>query len=234
MKWTIAMTQEELKRKTIIDQAIEKRITQKEGAEKLRISERHFRRVLRDFRNQGDVGLVSGHRGKPSNNRMKEARRAKIVEFIRDPIYEGFGPTLLNEKLAQSKGIHISPESLRQIMIEEQKHIPKMKKRRSHIFLATVARDAENWFKSMAPTMPGWKSVDPKPVCSCLWMMPPVRFWPQNLWITKVFTLMANSVCPIFDRLGCRLPSTATNSAFFASIHTQVPIKRPSRNSPAL
>lgn len=130
MKWTIAMTLEELKRKTIIEQAIEKRITQKEGAEKLGISERHFRRVLRDFRNQGDVGLVSGHRGKPSNNRIKEARRAKIVEFISDPIYEGFGPTLLNEKLTQSKGIHISPESLRQIMIEEQKHIPKMKKKK--------------------------------------------------------------------------------------------------------
>ena len=32
MKWTITMTEEELHRKTIVEQAIAKRITQKEGA----------------------------------------------------------------------------------------------------------------------------------------------------------------------------------------------------------
>lgn len=34
MKWTIAMTQEELNRKTIIEQVVDKRISQKEGAAK--------------------------------------------------------------------------------------------------------------------------------------------------------------------------------------------------------
>ena len=50
MKWTIAMTQEELKRKTIIEQVVEQRILQKEGAERMGISERHFRRILRRYR----------------------------------------------------------------------------------------------------------------------------------------------------------------------------------------
>jgi transposase len=131
MKWTIAMTKEELKRKTIIEQAIEKRIIQKEGAERLGISERHFRRIIRRYRTQGEEGLVSGHRGKPSNNRMKETKRAEITKFINDPIFEGFGPTLLNEKLEQYQGIRISKESMRQIMIEEQKHSPKIKKEKS-------------------------------------------------------------------------------------------------------
>lgn len=130
MKWTIAMTQEELKRKTIIEQAVEKRILQREGAEKLDITDRHFRRMLSHYREKGDVGLVSGHRGKPSNHRMDEAQRDQIGEFIHDPIYEGFGPTLLNEKLAEYKGIYISKESMRQIMIEEGKHHPKVKKKK--------------------------------------------------------------------------------------------------------
>ena len=128
MKWTIAMTREELRRKTIIEQAIEKRINQKEGAQRLGISERHFRRMIRRYRKQGEEGLVSGHRRKASNNRMKEAKRAEIKEFINDPIFEGFGPTLLNEKLEQYRGIKISKESMRQIMIEEKKHTPKIKK----------------------------------------------------------------------------------------------------------
>jgi len=128
MKWTVAMTREELKRKTIIEQAIEKRIIQKEGVERLGISERHFRRMIRRYRKQGEEGLVSGHRRKASNNRMEESKRAEITKFINDPIFEGFGPTLLNEKLEQYLGTKISKESMRQIMIEEKKHTPKIKK----------------------------------------------------------------------------------------------------------
>ena len=128
MKWTIAMTQEELNRKTNIEQAIEKRITQREGAQRLDISERHFRRLLKGYRERGDEGLLSGHRGKPSNNRMKSKTRDKIAAFMQDPIYEGFEPTLLNEILEKDSGIHISKESMRQIMIEEELHLPKKKR----------------------------------------------------------------------------------------------------------
>ena len=133
MKWTIAMTQEELNRKTVIEQALDKRITQRESAIRLGISERHFRRLLKRYRDQGDGGLVSGHRGKPSNNRMKSETRNEITAFMQDPIYEGFGPTLLNETLEQYTGICISKESMRQIMIEEHKHHPEKKnKKRPH------------------------------------------------------------------------------------------------------
>jgi predicted DNA-binding protein (UPF0251 family) len=72
MTWTIKMTQEELNRKTVIEQAIDKRVSQKEGAGKLGISERHFRRLLKRYRQEGDVGLVSGHRGKPGNRKLGE------------------------------------------------------------------------------------------------------------------------------------------------------------------
>jgi transposase len=133
MKWTIAMTQEELNRKTIIEQTHDKRITQREGAQRLGVSERHFRRLLKGYRERGDVNLVSGHRGKPSNSRIKSGQRDKIVKFMKDPIYTGFGPTLLNEILEKDTRIHISKETLRQIMIEEGFHIPKKKsKKRVH------------------------------------------------------------------------------------------------------
>ena len=122
------MTQEELNRKTIIEQAKDKRITQREGAEKLGISERHFRRLLKQYRERGDEGLVSRHRGKPSNNRMKADMREKIARFIADPIYTGFGPTLLSETLERFTDISISKESMRQIMIEAGKHHPKKKR----------------------------------------------------------------------------------------------------------
>jgi len=124
------MTQEELYRKTIIEQAIDKRVTQKDGAAKLGTSERHFRRLLARYRKDGDIGLVSGHRGKPGNRKLGEEKRQTILEFIGDPIFHDFGPTLLKEKLEESKGIVISKETLRQVMIEEGNYQPKIKKKR--------------------------------------------------------------------------------------------------------
>lgn len=132
MKWTIAMTEEELLRKTIIEKAVDKRITQKEGAEKLGMSERHFRRLLSRYRQKGDIGLVSGHRGKPSNSRLGETQRQSILEFMGDPVYHDFGPTLLVEKLAERQGIQVSRETVRQMMIEEGRYRPKIKKKKSH------------------------------------------------------------------------------------------------------
>jgi DNA-binding Lrp family transcriptional regulator len=123
------MTPEELDRKTVLEQAKDKRITQKEGAEKLGISERYFRSLLERQRRLGDEGLVSGHRGKASNHRMKEAQRQEIKEFMGDPIYADFGPTLMAEKLEEHKGIKVSKETMRQMMIEAGKHRPKKKKK---------------------------------------------------------------------------------------------------------
>ena len=129
MKWTITMTQEELNRKRSIERAIEKRITQKEGGRKLGISERHFRRLISRYRRLGEAGLVSGHRGKPSNHRLEESKRQAIKAFIENPVFGDFGPTLLKEKLEEYKGIVISKETMRQIMIEERIHHPKIKKK---------------------------------------------------------------------------------------------------------
>lgn len=50
MKSIISMTQEELHRKTILDKTIDEKITNKEGAEALQISERLFRRILTYYR----------------------------------------------------------------------------------------------------------------------------------------------------------------------------------------
>lgn len=133
MKWTITMTEEELHCKTIVEQAIAKRITQKEGAARLHTSERNFRRILFRYRQNGDTGLVSKHRGKPSNHRLEDDKRETIVEMMADPKYSGFGPTLLSEKLEEYQGIVVSREDVRQIMIEEGRHHPKVKKKRVHL-----------------------------------------------------------------------------------------------------
>jgi len=80
------MTETELKRKTWIDKAIDKRITQKAVADSLGISERQVHRLISRYRERGDIGLVSGSRGKPGNRRLKEEVAEKIKQFISQPM----------------------------------------------------------------------------------------------------------------------------------------------------
>ncbi len=122
------MTEKELERSKVIHMTNEKRLTQYKGAKRLNISERHFRRLLRRYREKGDAGLVSGHRGKPSSNRMREEKRQSILDLMLTT-YQGFGPTLASEKLAERDGIQVSKETLRQILIEEGLHRAKTKKK---------------------------------------------------------------------------------------------------------
>ena len=128
MKWTITMTQQELTRSKVIQMAEEKRITQKEGAEQIGVSQRHFRRLLARYRQEGDPGVISGHRGKPSNNRMAVEKQQQIIDFISDRMYEGFGPTLMAEKLAERAGVVVSKETVRQLMIAVGTHSPRRKR----------------------------------------------------------------------------------------------------------
>ena len=67
------MSDKELARKTIVERVLDKQMTQKKGAEKLNITERHFRRILRRYRQEGDAGLVSRKRDQPSNRRIEKA-----------------------------------------------------------------------------------------------------------------------------------------------------------------
>lgn len=111
------MSAEELYRKTIVDRVLDGRKTQKEGAKALKVTERHFRRILKRYRQEGDAGLVSRKRGRNSNRKTDEETKNKIRKFICDPIVKGFGPTFMAEKLEEKVGIRVSKETVRKEMI---------------------------------------------------------------------------------------------------------------------
>ncbi|MFO8143172.1 MAG: helix-turn-helix domain-containing protein [Dehalococcoidales bacterium] len=110
-KRTIAMSKEEISRCEILRMTEEKQITQKEGARRVGISQRHLRRLLRKYRLKGAEGIISGHRGKQSNNRMSEEKKKKILNKLKTD-YEDFGPTFASEKLWERDGIKVSKETV--------------------------------------------------------------------------------------------------------------------------
>jgi len=171
---TVTMSREEISRSEILRMAEEKQITQKTGAKRTGVSERHFRRLLRRYREGGPEGIFSRHRGKASNNRMAEGKRDEILDKLKGD-YEGFGPTLAREKLAERDGIIVSKKTVRQIMIASGLHQPKPGRMIGSIRCGNGANIGENWCKLMALITPGWKIVRRKPASCCLLTMPPAK-----------------------------------------------------------
>ncbi len=126
-KRTLTLSIKEIKRCEILKMSDEKQITQCEGAKRIGVTERHFRRLLHNYREQGAEGIISGHRGKISGNRMSKEKQEKILKKLKEN-YHDFGPTLASEKLLERDGIKVSKETVRQIMIAAGLHKPKTRK----------------------------------------------------------------------------------------------------------
>ncbi|WP_262031497.1 helix-turn-helix domain-containing protein [Microvirga sp. Mcv34] len=112
----ICMSQAELNRLTVVMDFAEGRLTARQAAQMLRLTERQAWRLLRRFRQDGVPGLVSRKRGRPSNRRHHPALRQTVVALVRTH-YPDFGPTLACEKLAERHDLHVGRETLRKWMM---------------------------------------------------------------------------------------------------------------------
>ena len=87
-----------------------------EGAKRLGITPRQMRRIRRRHAQQWVSGLNSKHFGQKLGNAIDEVTRQEVLGLLKSR-HQGFGPTLLVEKLRQTHGIVLSTESARQMMI---------------------------------------------------------------------------------------------------------------------
>jgi transposase len=112
------MRVDELRRLHVIHHAMENRITQRAAAALLGLTDRHVRRIIQRVRVSGDGGIVHRGRGQPSNRRIPEKVKAKVLRLYARR-YADFGPTLAAEKLAEQAGLIISDETLREWLLQE-------------------------------------------------------------------------------------------------------------------
>lgn len=123
----LVMSAKERDRLVVIEAVHAKRLTQRQAAEQLGISERQVRRSLQRFRAQGDAGLVHRSRGRPSNRRVPPAIEQQAREALRTD-YRDFGPTLAAQQLQERHGIKLSKETVRRLQAEEKLRRPKPRK----------------------------------------------------------------------------------------------------------
>lgn len=126
----IIMSQTESNRLYVIRQTIDKAITQGKAAEILGLTNRQVRRIAKNIRDEGDLGICHKSRGKRAHNRIAEKIKDRAVTLCRNT-YKEFGPTHASEKLLTVHKIKVSDETLRGWFQEE--HLPyKSRKKKPH------------------------------------------------------------------------------------------------------
>jgi transposase InsO family protein len=118
------MTMQEWDRADIIGACARGEITVAIAAQRLQITARQALRLRKRFAEGGAEAMASRHRGKPSNNQLKEGLAKDVLELVAKR-YADFGPTFACEKLRDEHKLIVSKETLRQLMIGAGLWTPK-------------------------------------------------------------------------------------------------------------
>jgi hypothetical protein len=120
----VTMTMRELDRLKCVQGVVDRQLKLYQAAERLGLTTRQVRRLVRRYGQEGPVGLISRHRNRPSNNRLKDAVADRAFRIIRAQ-YADFGPTLAAEKLRERHGVDLAVETVRSLMVAGGLWLPR-------------------------------------------------------------------------------------------------------------
>jgi transposase len=156
----LIMSTKELKRLSIIQRIIDKKITQVIASEQLGLTVRQIRRLVKQYKQYGAQGLISRQRGQPSN-RTYTAEKIVLIKKLIETHYYDFGPKFASEKLLEQHGLKVSKETLRQWMIDwglwkakKQKSVqlhPLRDRRPCYGELVQIDGSPHDWFEGRGP-----------------------------------------------------------------------------------
>ena len=127
MREKLKMSVKEAERLSAMKQVDKKLLTIKRASEELGISLRQAKRIRKRYLKRGEAGLISEKRGMPSNRKLPEETRNRVMILLTTR-YTDFGPTLASETLEKRDKIKVSGETLRKWMTEQGIWKPKRKK----------------------------------------------------------------------------------------------------------
>lgn len=135
-------------------------LRQARAAELLGLGIRQVKRLAAAYRLSGDAGLVSGRRGRPSNNQLASGVLPQIEAALQSR-YGDFGATFAAEKLRLHEGIRVSAETVRQVQIRlglwrpkrrREKRVHQTRDRRPRFGeLIQIDGSRHAWFEDRAP-----------------------------------------------------------------------------------
>ena len=158
----LRMSRKERDRLKVVAALAERRLRQRAAGRLVGLSERQVRRILVRYRAEGDAGLVHRGRGRPSNRRVPETLRRRVMGRVARQ-YRDFGPTFAAEKLQEREGFVVGRETLRGWMIAEGLWTPRRPRREVHLWrprrpsfgeLVQMDTSEHAWFEGRAQAEP--------------------------------------------------------------------------------
>ena len=156
------MSQNELQRLKVIEDAVGGRITVAEAGQLLTLSQRQVKRLKRRYRADTVAWVWHGNRGRKKPWRLAEAVRARIVQLATEK-YVGFNDSHLAEKLAEVEGVEVSGETVRRLLraagirSPQKRRRPRYRSRRERkprmgmMVLTDASR--EDWLEGRGPLL---------------------------------------------------------------------------------
>jgi len=159
----IKMSIEELRRVSVLKQAMDRLITQRKAAEIIGLSYRQTKRLVSRVREEGEKGIIHRLRGRPGNRRIDDNLKVKTIRLY-ERRYWDFGPTFASEKLDETDDIKVDHETLRRWLIGannskrnwQRKSRPHRRWReRKHHFGEMVQMDGSHhdWLEGRGPEL---------------------------------------------------------------------------------
>lgn len=155
----LIMSSKERKRKMILEDVIQGRISLKDASHRLEVGYRQAKRLVKQYRTLGDAGLVHKSRGKPSGRTYPEELKKRVLTLYENK-YMGFGPTFAAEKMAEDDKVFVNAETLRLWLLKEnlwqkrrkRKGYRKQRTRRSRFGeLLQIDGSDHHWFGENYP-----------------------------------------------------------------------------------
>ena len=77
-------------------------MSQREVAEKMGVSDRWVRKLLKRMIKEGDAVVVHGLRGRASNRKLPAETQRQAVKLLKQPDWHDFGPTFASRTVGQT------------------------------------------------------------------------------------------------------------------------------------
>src|ERR1017187_1569617 len=103
----IAMSQQDRDELDWLKRAKDGSISQREAAQKMGVSDRWVRTLLKRMSKEGDSVGVHGLRGRPPTRRLSAETQRKALKILKQPDWHDFGPTFASQQLAKRHGIEV-------------------------------------------------------------------------------------------------------------------------------
>jgi hypothetical protein len=120
MEGKLTMSNRDIDKLKVIHNILNGHLTWNQAGQQLDLGRRQIGYLVARVRAEGHRGIIHRLCGKPSNHQVDWGVLEQALSVLHDSRYNGFGPTLANEKLEELYGLKLSTSALRNVMLQTE------------------------------------------------------------------------------------------------------------------